>query len=101
MLLYLQLITLLFILEYQLMQSLLINNDCVNCKHFSKIIYLKSTNQMIKPLPLSIGYCKLALNINSPPTIKIYKSVEESRSNVDKDNCGPDGQFFTPLDLLI
>lgn len=97
MLLYSQLIFLLFIFKYQFICSLTINNECTNCKHFSKTIYLKTVNQIIKPLPLSIGYCKLALDINTEPTIKLYKTVEYFRSNVDKDNCGPDGKFYKKL----
>ena len=73
------------------------NNDCINCKHFTKTIYLKHTNKIIKPQPLSIGYCKLGLDINSPPTIKVYLSIEEFRTNKDKDNCGIDGKFFKKL----
>jgi hypothetical protein len=81
-------------LKYQLIHSLLLNNECTNCKHFFKTIYLKTGEQTIKPLPLSIGYCKLALDINTAPTIKLYKTVEYFRSNVDKDNCGPNGRFY-------
>lgn len=106
MLQYLQLIFLLISSDYILTHSLLTNsllthslitnNECTNCKHFSKTIYVKSNNILIKPLELSIGYCKLALDIGTAPTIKLYKTVEYFRSDTDTDNCGPDGQFFTP-----
>lgn len=96
----------------QLIGSLLIpknNINCMKCKHFIKEIYSKTNNSIIKPLPSSIGYCKLALDINSPPMIKKYKSVEEFRSDIindqshididktDDNNCGVNGTFFTQL----
>jgi hypothetical protein len=86
----------LILINFVLIQSIL-TKDCINCKHFTKIIYFKSSGITIKPLPLSIGYCKLGLDINAPPTIKIYTSVEEFRSDNNEDNCGSNAKFFTPL----
>ena len=85
-----------FILFFKFYQSVVINKNCIYCKHYSKIIYIKSIDKIINPLPLSIGYCKLSLDINLPPTIKKYQSVEEFRSNKKFDNCGTCGKFFKP-----
>ena len=86
---------LLIISFFPLIQSLfLMNHDCINCKHFCKSIYIKSAD---KPTPPSIGYCKLGLDTNTPPTVKVYMSVEEFRTNKNEDNCGTDGKFFKKL----
>jgi len=87
---------LLFIIP--LIQSLLLmNNDCINCKHFRKTIYVKSNDNTLKQLPNSIGYCKIGLNINTPPTIKVYTPVEEFRTNKHIDNCGTSAKFYKKI----
>lgn len=92
------LLYLLYLLFFPLIQSLLLmNHDCINCKHFHKNIYLKSDDKTIKPNPQSIGYCKLGLDTNTPPTVKVYMPVEEFRTNKNEDNCGADGKFFRKL----
>jgi hypothetical protein len=89
---------LLIISFFPLIQSLfLMNHDCINCKHFCKSIYIKSSDKTIKPKPQSIGYCKLGLDINTPPNIREYKTVEEFRTDKQQDNCGTDGKFFRKL----
>lgn len=86
---------LLYLLFSPLTQSLLLmNHDCINCKHFHKTIYLKSDD---KSTLQSIGYCKLGLDTNTPPTVKVYMPVEEFRTNKNEDNCGTDGKFFKKL----
>lgn len=86
------LLYLLYLLFSPLTQSLLLmNHDCINCKHFYKTIYLKSDD---KSTLQSIGYCKLGLDTNTPPTVKVYMPVEEFRTNKNEDNCGTDGKFF-------